>query len=94
MREKMYNVLKKIYGVVISIAFWGGLLPLVPYTIAIFIGGTTGETISVFLYENYYSFIVALASIAIIIGLIAMYVGGKESLSTKSLNVNKNDSNS
>ena len=84
MREKIYNALKKIYGITMSIAFWGGILPLIPFIAAICIGGTTGEAVSLFLYKQYYPWVIALASIAVIIGLIGLYVGKIEALSTKS----------
>lgn len=85
MREKIFEVMKKIYGITMSIAFWGGVLPLIPFIVAICIGGSTGEAIALFLYKEVYPWIIALASIAIIIGLIAMYIGKIEALSTKSL---------
>lgn len=89
MRDKIYNVMSKIYGIVMSVAFWGGLLPLLPFIVAIIIGGPTGEAIALFLYKQYYPWVIALASIAVIIGLIAMYVGKKEALSSKSLSKKK-----
>ena len=89
MRDNIFNVMQKIYGIVMSIAFWGGLLPLPAFIAAICIGNGTGEAISVFLYNKYYPWVIALASIAVIIGWIAMYVGGKEGLSTKSLKKEK-----
>ena len=52
MREKIYNVLKKLYGITMTIAFFGGVLPLIPFIIALIIGGGeggTGETISTWL---------------------------------------------
>ena len=85
MRKKIFEVMKKIYGITMSIAFWGGVLPLIPFIVAICIGGSTGEAIALFLYKEVYPWIIALASIAIIIGLIAMYIGKIEALSTKSL---------
>ena len=85
MREKIFDVMKKIYGITMSIAFWGGVLPLIPFIVAICIGGSTGEAIALFLYKEVYPWIIALASIAIIIGLVAMYIGKIEALSTKSL---------
>lgn len=85
MREKIFSVLQKVYGIVMSIAFWGGLLPLVPFILALIFGGEAGEAISVFLYKKYYPWIIALASVAILIGLIAMYAGKKEALSAKNL---------
>ena len=89
MREKIYNALKKIYGITMSIAFWGGIIPLIPFIVAICIGGTTGEAISLFLYKQYYPWVIALASIAVIIGLIGLYVGKIEALSTKSFTKKK-----
>lgn len=90
MRDKIYDVMSKLYGILMSIAFWGGLLPLLPFIAAIIIGGPVGEAIALFLYKKFYPWVIALASIAVIIGLIAMYIGGKEALSSKSLSKGKN----
>ena len=84
MREKIYKVLNRIYGVTMFVAFFGGVLPLIPFIIALIVGGTTGEAISTFLYNSYYPWVIALASVAVVIGLIAMYVGKQSALSTKS----------
>ncbi len=92
MREKAEKVLQKIYGITLTISFFAGLLPLIPFVIAIIIGGGeggTGEAISTWLYKEYYPWVIALASIAILIGLIAMYVGKKEAFSTKSFGISK-----
>ena len=89
MREKIYNALKKTYGITMNIAFWGGIIPLIPFIVAICIGGTTGEAISLFLYKQYYPWVIALASIAVIIGLIGLYVGKIEALSAKSFTKKK-----
>ena len=83
MREKIYNILNKTYGIVLMTSFFAGLLPLIPFVIAIIIGGTKGEVISLFLYKQYYPWVIALASIAIVIGWIAMYVGKKQGLTIK-----------
>ncbi len=87
MREKLYHVLKKLYGITMTVAFFGGVLPLVPFIAAMFIGGGeggTGEMIATWLYKQYYPWVIALASIAVVIGLIAMYVGKQEGLSARS----------
>ncbi len=89
MREKIYNVLTRIYSIVMMIAFFGGILPLIPFIVAIIIGGETGSAIALFLYNDFYPWVIAAASIAIVIGLIAMYVGGKSSLSVKKINNDK-----
>lgn len=92
MREKIYNVLKKLYGLTMTVAFFGGVLPLVPFLVAMMIGGGaggTGEAVSTWLYKQYYPWIIALASIAVLFGLIAMYVGKQEAFSTKSFGIQK-----
>ena len=80
MREKIYKILNKIYGIIMMISFFAGLIPLVPYVIAIIIGGPTGETIALFLYKQVYPWIIAMASVAVLVGLVAMYVGKQKSL--------------
>lgn len=88
MKEKIYSFLNKCYGVTMMVAFFGGVLPLIPYFIALIIGGTAGEAIALFLYKQYYPWIIALASISIMIGLIAMYVRGEQGLSSKAFKKN------
>ena len=92
MREKIEKVLQKIYGITLTISFFAGVLPLIPFIIAIIIGGDeggTGEAIANWLYKQYYPWVIALASIAILIGLVAMSVGKKEAFSTKSFGIDK-----
>ena len=72
--KKLHNVLTKIYGILMSVSFFGGILPLIPFIIAIIIGGTTGEAIAVFLYKQFYPWVIALGSIAVLVGLVDIYV--------------------
>ena len=67
------------------VSFFAGLLPLIPFIIAIIIGGETAEAISIFLYKKYYVWVIACASLAVVVGLIAMYFGKKEGLSVKTV---------
>ena len=85
MRERVYSILNKIYGVTMFTGFFAGILPVIPFIIAICIGGPTGEAISLFLYKEYYPVVIAIASIAVLIGVIAMYVNKKEGFSIKEL---------
>ena len=89
MREKIVKVLNRIYGVMMTISFFAGILPLVPFIIAIIIGGDIGANISIFLYKQFYPWVIATGSVAIIIGLIAMYVGKMEGLSVKKMAADK-----
>ena len=83
MRKKIFNALNKAYGIMMFVSFFAGTLPLIPFIIAICIGGTTGESISVFLYKQYYPWVILLGSLAIVVGLVAMYIGKLEGLSVK-----------
>ena len=66
-----------------NISFFAGILPLIPFIIAIIIGGEMGANISNFLYKEFYPWIIVMGCVAILIGLIAMYVGKIEGLSVK-----------
>lgn len=91
MREKIYKVLNSIYGILMSISFFAGFLPVIPVIIAVIIGGDIGSKITVFISKQYYPWVIILGSIAIIIGLIAMYVGKMEGLSIKSTSASKKE---
>lgn len=91
MREKIFKIANKIYGVLMTLSFFGGILPLIPFIVALCIGGTTGEAISVFLYEKYYPWVIIAGSIALVIGLFAMYLGKLEGLSIKNVSTDKKE---
>ena len=93
MRKKIYNILNKTYGILMTASFFGGFLPLFPFIFAIIVGGELSENISIFLYKQYYPWVIIVGSFAIIIGLIAMYVGKLEGLSVKKVAAN-NENNS
>lgn len=91
MRAKLYQILNKTYGVVMSIAFFGGIIPLPFFFVSLVIGGSVGENMTVFFYNDFYPWVIALASIAIIIGTIAMYIGKIEGLSVKKVTAENGD---
>ena len=91
MRQKLYNILKKVYGIMMTVSFFAGGIPLIPFIIAIIIGGQIGEAIAVFLHKQYYPWVIVLGSLAIVVGLIAMYVGKLEGLSVKSVSANEKE---
>lgn len=83
MRQKLFKICNNIYGVLMFASFFAGFLPLIPFVIAIIVGGEFGETVSVFLYKEYYPWVIIVGSIAVVVGLIAMYIGKLEGLSVK-----------
>lgn len=91
MRNKIFNILKKAYGIMMTVSFFAGGLPLIPFVIAIIVGGQTGEAIAIFLHKQYYPWVIILGSLAIVVGLIAMYIGKLEGLSVKSVSANEKE---
>lgn len=83
MREKIFKTLNRIYGLMMSISFFAGFLPLIPFLFAILIGGETGERISLFLYKQYYPWVIVAGSVASVVGMLAMYVGKDKGISSK-----------
>ncbi len=83
MREKIYNVLNKIYAAVLMVSFFAGVLPLVAFVVAMIIGGDTGEAIAVFLYKDFYPWVIVGAAVAVWIGWIASYVNPEKKAKTK-----------
>ena len=81
--KKFHNILTKVYRFLMTTSFFGGLLPLIPFVIAMIIGGSTGEAIAVFLYKQYYPVVIILGCLAVVVGWVAMYVGKIEALSVK-----------
>lgn len=94
MKQKIIKVLNKIYAVLMTFSFFAGVLPIIPFIVAIIIGGDTGAAISNFLYKQYYVWVIACGSVAIIVGCISMYIGKVESLSLKSINTKKEEDSS
>ena len=91
MREKIYKILNKTYGVLMSVSFFAGFLPLIPFIFAIIVGGELGEKIALFLYNDYYPWVIIVGSVAIVIGLIAMYFGKLQGLSVKNVSADKKE---
>lgn len=91
MRQKIYNIIHKIYGILMTISFFAGIVPIIPYVIALIIGGETGQAIAQFLYNDYYKWVILGASVSVLIGLIGLYVSGEEGLSVKSVGRKKEE---
>lgn len=89
MSQKIYKVLNKIYACMMFVSFFAGFLPVFPFIVAIIAGGETGHLIYSFLFTDYYPWVIALGSLSIIVGLVAMYVGKIEDLSLKSMKKEK-----
>lgn len=91
MRKKIFAILNRIYGIMMTVSFFGGFLPLVPFIVALCVGGKTGENIAVFLKNQYYPWVIVIGCFAILVGLIAMYIGKLEGLSVKKVDTDNNE---
>lgn len=85
MRNKIYRALNKIYAAMMVVSFFAGFVPVIPFIIALFVGGDIGAGIYSFFFKKYYPIVIALGSISVVIGLIAMYVNKKDDMSLKSM---------
>lgn len=85
MNKKIYKILNKIYAAMMFTSFFAGFIPIIPFIAALFIGGDTGASIYSFFFQKYFPWVIALGSLSVIVGLIAMYVGKIEDLSLKSM---------
>lgn len=83
MRNKISKVLNKLYGILMSVSFFAGFVPFFPFIFAIIVGGELGESISVFLYKQYYPWVIITGSVAIMLGLVSMYLSGENALTSK-----------
>ena len=83
MKEKVIKILQKIYGILMSVSFFGGFLPLIPFIFALIIGGDLAEKICLFLKNQYYPVVIIAGSVAIIVGLVATYIGKLDPMTNK-----------
>ena len=90
MSEKIYTVLNKCYAILMFTSFFAGFLPVIPFIIALIVGGELGAMIYKFLFSTYFPWVIAIGSLSILVGLAAMYVGKLEDLSLKSMEKKEN----
>lgn len=80
MRSKIAKFFQKLYGILMSVSFFAGFIPFFPFIFAIIVGGTLGESIAVFLYKQYYPWVIVAGSLAILLGLASLYLSGENGL--------------
>ena len=78
--KKLSDILKTIFGYGIMIALFAGGLTFFGYVAALIIGGDVATAICAFLYKDIIPAIIYLAVSMVLLGLIAMYLGGEVAL--------------
>ena len=72
--------LKLIFGYGIMICLFAGGLTFFGYLAALIIGGTTATSICLFIYDVIIPVIIYTSTALILLGLLAMYLGGEMAL--------------
>ena len=84
--KKISSVLKTIFGYGIMITLFAGGMTFFGYIAALIIGGSGAEMICSFMYDKLIPIIVYITSVLVLLGLVAMYMGGELALTAKSKN--------
>jgi len=78
--QKAAAVLKTIFGYGIMLTLFAGGLTFFGYVAALMIGGNAAAAICAFIYEKCMPIIVYATSLLVLLGLLAMYLGGEMAL--------------
>ena len=81
--KKISDILKKIFGYGIMITLFAGGLIFFGYVSALIIGGDTAAKICAFIADKYTPIMVYVTSVFVLLGLVAMYLGGEMALTAE-----------
>ena len=81
--KKISDVLKMIFGYGIMLSLFLGGATFFGYIAALIIGGDTAAAICEFIYKDFLPIIVYYTSILVLLGLVAMYLGGELALTAE-----------
>lgn len=83
----MKNIFVKIYGLAAGISLFGGIIIFLVLFVGLLLGGTKGESIMVL--ANYFEpILIKISSLAILIGLVILYIANDHGLTLKKRNMN------
>ena len=80
--KKLSNVLKTIFGYGIMAVLFAGGLTFFGYVAALIIGGDAAAAICAFIYKEIIPVIIYTSVILVLLGLVAMYLGGEVALTS------------
>ena len=89
--KKLSNVLKTIFGYGIMICLFAGGLTFFGYLAALCIGGEIATAICVFIYKTIIPYIIYSSTIMVLLGLVAMYLGGEMALTANKKKASKHE---
>jgi len=89
--KKLSNILKMIFGYGVMIALFAGGLTFFGYIAALIIGGDVAGAICTVIYKNILPVIIYLSVIMVLLGLVAMYLGGEVALTPEKKHTKKHE---
>ena len=78
--KKLSAKLKTVFGWGMIVSLFGGGLTFFGYMAALIIGGDTAAAICTFIYKQYIPVLVYMTTLLVLLGLVAMYLGGEMAL--------------
>ncbi|NLY72542.1 MAG: hypothetical protein GX079_02485 [Tissierellia bacterium] len=79
--EKILELLRRVFSLFILLSLLGGSLVFLLFVIALILGGDRGGFLAVFAAKTFMPYFIRLAALAMVVGLIVIYVSGKHLLS-------------
>lgn len=89
--KKISAVLKTIFGYGIMVSLFAGGLTFFGYVAALIIGGDTAAAICTVIYKDIFPVIIYLAVSMVLLGLVAMYLGGEVALTPEKKKTKKHE---
>lgn len=81
--KKISEIFKLIFGYSIMLTLFVGGLSTLGYVAALIIGGSAAEAICAFIYKKLFTVLIYVASVTVLFGLVAMYLGGEYALTNE-----------
>lgn len=82
--KKLSVILKKVFGYGIMITLFAGGLTFFGFIAALIIGGNMATALCSFMYDKFMPVIIYITSVTVLLGLLAMYLGGEMALTAES----------
>ena len=81
--KKLSELLRIAFGYSILLCLFAGSLLFLGYVVAMFIGGDTAAEICRVISKEITPWLIKIASVTVLVGILAMYLGGEVALNAK-----------
>lgn len=83
MKKKILEITKTLFSISLILAILGGGIIFLMFIIALIVGGSRGEYIAVTASDLIMPYFIKLAALAVLSGLLSIYIDGKHTLTLK-----------